>query len=112
MIGATLLLAAIIIGISSINDRPAAAIAATKPDLESLPQRINALIKGYEKESRSNREAHDKTTKELGSIIINLMILLKTNEVEMERVAFKTNWQLNIFDNATNANRRVVRYTE
>lgn len=111
--------------IISINDRPATAAVdysrtnpsvvwgpKIQPDLESLPQRIDALIQSYEKEQQRNAEAHEKTTKELSSVIINLMILLKTNEVEIDRVAFKTNWNLNLIWGATNTNRMVVRYME
>lgn len=98
-----------VVGIISINDRPTAVAAATKPDLES---RIDALIKGYEKEREENRKAHRKNVEELGSYIVNLLVELRTNNVAIDRWPISTNWQLNIMQAPGNTNRMVVRYTE
>lgn len=110
MIGGVIL-AIVVTAILSINDRPAL-VAATKPDLESLPQRIDALIKGYKEEREADRKAHRKTVEELGSYIVNLLVELRTNNVEIDRWPMSTNWQLNITQVPANTNRMVVRYME
>lgn len=94
-----------------------AAIAATNTtrfdeNFESLPQRIEALIRGYKEEREADRKAHRKTVEELGSYIVNLLVELRTNNVAIDRWPMSTNWQLNITQVPDNTNRMVVRYME
>lgn len=115
-VGGSIALVVAVTGIISINDhsvpavtvQPPASTATMYQELKSISDSIEAIVKDRDKQS----EQHRKSTMELGSVIINLMILLKTNEVEMEWVAFKTNWSLSMTRGATNTNHMVVRYME